>query len=76
MRVARKPRFNVLDVAFIRALETAIMPAPWFAELRPDSRGLIERIVAEKQALRDVTDDPRIDRPERRMSCKPCGRRF
>ncbi len=46
MRAARTPKLAALDVAFQRALETGAETSA---------------IVAQKQALRDVTDDQAID---------------
>ena len=46
LRAERKPLLEALDVAYMRALE--------------DDTGTVD-ITAEKQALRDVTEDPRID---------------
>jgi len=46
LRAERKPLLEALDVAYMRALE--------------DDTGTVD-ITAEKQALRDVTADPRID---------------
>ena len=48
IRAARKPILESLDVAFIRALETG-------------DTELVGDIRAQKQALRDATDDPVID---------------
>jgi hypothetical protein len=48
LRRLRAPKLAALDVAFIRAMET-------------NDSGRLKDIAAQKQALRDVTADPRID---------------
>lgn len=61
IRQARKPLFDALDAAFMKALETGADTSA---------------IVAEKQALRDATADPAIDAattPDELKAVRPAG---
>lgn len=49
LRSARKPVLEALDLEFMRAVESG--NTAWQAE-----------VAAKKQSLRDVTDDPKIDK--------------
>lgn len=49
LRSARKPMLEDLDLSFMRAVESG-------------NTALQSEIAAKKQALRDVTDDPNIDK--------------
>ena len=49
LRSARKPMLEELDLAFMRAVETG-------------NTSLQAEIAAKKQALRDITKDPKIDK--------------
>lgn len=49
LRELRKPKLAALDIAFMRALETGAPASD------------VQEIVAKKQALRDVTADPRLE---------------